>query len=40
MVLALAQFLCPGCPVDLPLVVLPGLAEHGQEHDPALDAIL
>ena len=29
-VLALAQFLCPDCPVDLSLVVLPGLAEHGQ----------
>jgi hypothetical protein len=38
-VLTLAQFLRPGlpdCPVDLPLVVLPGLAEHGQEHDPPI----
>jgi hypothetical protein len=23
-------------PVDLPLLVLPGLAEHGQQHDPPI----
>ena len=33
MVVALAQFLRPDRPVDLPLVMLPGLAEHGEEHD-------
>jgi hypothetical protein len=37
-VLTLAQFLRLGCPVDLPLVVLPGLAEHCQEHDPAISS--
>ena len=29
----LAHLLCPDRPVDLPLVMLPGLPEYGQEHD-------
>jgi hypothetical protein len=33
MVVAHAQFLRADRPVNLPLVVLPGLAEHGEEHD-------
>jgi len=37
-VLTLAQYLRPDCPVDLPLVVLPGLAEYGKEHDPAISS--
>jgi hypothetical protein len=30
---ALADLLGPDSAIDLPLVVLAGLAEHGQEHD-------
>jgi hypothetical protein len=37
-VLTFAQFLRPDRPVDLPLVVLPGLAEYGQEHDLAVSS--
>jgi hypothetical protein len=32
-VAAFAQFLSPDRPVNLPLVVLPGLAERREEHD-------
>ena len=28
--------LCPDSPVDLPVVMLPGLPEHGQQHDRPL----
>jgi hypothetical protein len=34
--ISLAQFLRPDGPVDLPLVMLPGLAEHGEQHDLSL----
>ena len=34
----LACLLCPDGPVDLPLVVLPGLPEHCQEHDPSISS--
>jgi len=37
-VIALAEFLRPDCPVDLPLVVLPSLSEHRQEHDPPISS--
>ena len=32
----LADLLCPDRPVDLPLVMLAGLAEHRQQHDRAI----
>jgi hypothetical protein len=34
----LGLFLRADRPVDLPLVVLSGLAEYGQEHDPAISS--
>jgi hypothetical protein len=34
-----AQFLRPDRPVDLPLVMLPGLAEHGEEHEDLIDPL-
>jgi hypothetical protein len=37
-VLTLAQHLRPDCPVDLPLVVLPGLPEYGQQYDPSISS--
>jgi hypothetical protein len=37
-VLTFAQFLRLDRPVDLPLAMLPGLAEYGQEHDPAISS--
>lgn len=33
---AFAEFLRPDRQGELPLIVLPGLAEHGQEHDPPI----
>src|SRR6266566_227169 len=33
-----AAVVAPAPPVDLPLIVLPGLAEHGQEHDHPLSS--
>jgi len=34
----LARLPRPDGPVDLPLVMLPGLPEYGQEHDPPISS--
>jgi len=36
--ITLAEFLRPDRPVDLPLLMLSGLAEHCQEHDPPISS--
>jgi len=37
-VVALAGLLRADGPVDLPLLMLAGLAEHGQQHDPPISS--
>jgi hypothetical protein len=37
-VVALAALLCSDGPVDLPVVVLLGLPEHRQQHDPSISS--
>jgi hypothetical protein len=37
-VVSLAGLLRADGPVDLPLLVLPGLAQHGQPHDPPISS--